>query len=536
MSRNPDGRKLLNSSDHSGETDTYHVSAGHMFLLGCSADAHSVNWRRGDNRSIPTGVEAVDGLLWFLPLQMSHNGTYICEKREKTGSSKRRFSVLVSSADCPDSNEEILITEGVRGGLPCKQTEIFSLNVTRRVRWMKDSNLVQLDEESTYVGEDGFLRLPAVTDRDAGKYTCIINVIMNGTSYTAARSIQLTVRNEPPEVFPELQVVKPLQDVFLVQVGERAELQCLVYTGFSEDPEILMYWTINGIYISDYEELNETWHFVHDRGKVYGQSNLSISKVLHQFLNVPILCHISSPAEKKFGLAWLQEADLSDFYLSMILFLSASLVILVLAVSFYCLKVDLVLAYRKLLRHFSTQVSDGKLYDAYVSVVQSDVWCLCEAERFALQVLPEELEQKHGYSLFIRGRDDSPGEAVHDVIATTLHQCRRLIIILSPDIRKVETELLHENQNQLWFELNLGLHDALLRNDPKVILVEVDGPVDYCNLPESLCFIKRKQGALKWKNKFCGANQTTTYSKSVFWKKLRYCMPAVGTGNIQSAA
>uniref|UniRef100_A0A8C6LGN7 Interleukin 1 receptor-like 2 n=1 Tax=Nothobranchius furzeri TaxID=105023 RepID=A0A8C6LGN7_NOTFU len=337
--------------------------------------------------------------------------------REKTGSSKRRFSVLVSSADCPDSNEEILITEGVRGGLPCKQTEIFSLNVTRRVRWMK-----VITSESTYVGEDGFLRLPAVTDRDAGKYTCIINVIMNGTSYTAARSIQLTVRN----------------------------------------------------------------------------------------------------------------ADLSDFYLSMILFLSASLVILVLAVSFYCLKVDLVLAYRKLLRHFSTQ--DGKLYDAYVSVVQSDVWCLCEAERFALQVLPEELEQKHGYSLFIRGRDDSPGEAVHDVIATTLHQCRRLIIILSPDIRKVETELLHENQNQLWFELNLGLHDALLRNDPKVILVEVDGPVDYCNLPESLCFIKRKQGALKWKNKFCGANQTTTYSKSVFWKKLRYCMPAVGTGNIQSAA
>lgn len=57
---------------------------------------------------------------------------------------------------------------------------------------------------------------------------------------------------------------------------------------------------------------------------------------------------------------------------------------------------------------------DGKLYDAYVSHLQpsgrSD-----QAEVFALQILPEKLEKQHGYSLYIRGRDDSAGEGLEEV-------------------------------------------------------------------------------------------------------------------------
>lgn len=57
---------------------------------------------------------------------------------------------------------------------------------------------------------------------------------------------------------------------------------------------------------------------------------------------------------------------------------------------------------------------DGKLYDAYVSYLQpngrSD-----QAAVFALQILPEKLETQHGYSLYIRGRDDSAGEGLEEV-------------------------------------------------------------------------------------------------------------------------
>lgn len=66
--------------------------------------------------------------------------------------------------------------------------------------------------------------------------------------------------------------------------------------------------------------------------------------------------------------------------------------------------------------------------------------------------------------------------AMHDVIAATVCQCRRLIIILSsvaPDNGDQEGELLSYNLNQLCYEQKIGLYDALTRNDPTVILVEI---------------------------------------------------------------
>lgn len=57
---------------------------------------------------------------------------------------------------------------------------------------------------------------------------------------------------------------------------------------------------------------------------------------------------------------------------------------------------------------FST-AQDGKLYDAYVSYLHADA-SSAETSSFVLHILPEELEKQHGYSLYIRGRDDCPGE------------------------------------------------------------------------------------------------------------------------------
>lgn len=53
----------------------------------------------------------------------------------------------------------------------------------------------------------------------------------------------------------------------------------------------------------------------------------------------------------------------------------------------------------------------GKLYDAYVSYLHPNSRSTASA-LFALQILPEKLETQHGYSLYIRGRDDSPGEGL----------------------------------------------------------------------------------------------------------------------------
>lgn len=520
--------------NHSGETDSFHVSEGHLFLLRCySADVHSeVIWSHGNNSSLPSGVELRDGLLWFLPVQTSHNGTYTCEQRNETRSRRMTFRVLVSSENCPDAPEVRHIKNGNSGSLYCKQDEIFRLNNTRNVRWIKDCQPVQREGESISVDERGNMMLPEASESDAGKYTCLVDISLNGRTYTASRSVQLTITTDPV-IIGTVKVREPQQQVVMVKVGERVELKCSAYAGFTEDNETSMFWTVDDSFTEDHEELSESrMKYFHERGKVYAQSTLTISKVHRQFLNVPIKCIVWNPLGKDEGVAFLQEADHSALYMSV----SAFLITLVLATSFYFLKVDLVLAYRKHLRHFpKQQVLDGKLYDAYVSFLHPDNLGADVTASFALNILPEELEDQHGYLLYIRGRDDCPGEAMHDAIAATVHQCRRLIIILSSDTKTSETLPLHENQNQLCYEQKVGLHDALTQNDPRVILVEIDGPVDYSHLPESLRYIKRKQGALKWRKDFLGTQKLTKLcSNRNFWKNLRYHMPAVPARRLQT--
>ncbi|KAI3355714.1 hypothetical protein L3Q82_004302 [Scortum barcoo] len=307
----------------------------------------------------------------------------------------------------------------------------------------------------------------------------------------------------------------------------RAELKCLAYIGFSEDAETFMYWGVNGTYPEEDKELNEYWNFTHKDGRVYALSVLSISKVSRRFLNVPIECHVMSLDGIEVGTVWLREADHNDFYTSVSLCLAASMMILTLMACFFFFRVDLVLAYRKLQRHFTKQQApDGKLYDAYVSFLHPDPLSSAETASFALQILPGELETKHGFSLYIRGRDDCPGEAVHDAIAATVSQCRRLIIILSSVVKssadgKTEEEEALLYINQLGYEHKVGLHDALTQNSPRVILVEIGGPVDYSILPESLRYIKRKQGVLKWKKPSPKSHKLTRlWSNINFWKNL----------------
>lgn len=49
--------------------------------------------------------------------------------------------------------------------------------------------------EPISVDYDGFMRLPAASESDAGKYTCLVDISIDGRKYTTARSIQLTIVN-----------------------------------------------------------------------------------------------------------------------------------------------------------------------------------------------------------------------------------------------------------------------------------------------------------------------------------------------------
>ncbi|XP_075887060.1 interleukin-1 receptor-like 2 isoform X1 [Nelusetta ayraudi] len=521
---------------HDSSGETYYANVGHLLVLRChfAPVDPNVTWSSDGRSNFPPGVEVRDGMLWFLPVHTSHNGSYACETRDKT---KLTFHVLVSAGNCPDSPETIFIYQEISAGFPCKQDEVLELDSARNIRWTKDCGPLR---ESVRVNDRGFLRLPVTLQEDAGKYTCLVDVSIDGKNYTAARSIQVNVKEGISEtVYAELEVVYPQHKVVDVEVGRPVKLECLAYAGFSDD-DVLTHWTIDSTFHEELEGVSVFEERVLENKRVFHRLTLTILEVRQEFLNVPIRCTVQSPADEASGVMWLQEADHSAFHATVATFLAPSLLALALLAAFLLFRIDVLLAHRRLRTRFSkNKAPDGKLYDAYVSFLHHPAASgASDVVSFALSVLPEKLEKQHGYSLYIRGRDDCPGEAMHDAIDAAMRQCRRLIIILSPVAKRLtrdedrEDKFLCDDRNQLAYEQKIGLFDALTQNDPKVVLVEI-GSVDYSPLPESLRYIKRKQGALKWENPSLATSRLSKlFVNRNFWKNMIYQMPSVPMGKL----
>ncbi|KAG8137485.1 hypothetical protein E2320_004724, partial [Naja naja] len=153
-------------------------------------------------------------------------------------------------------------------------------------------------------------------------------------------------------------------------------------------------------------------------------------------------------------------------------------------------------------------ISDGKIYDAYVLYPK-----ISSQADFVLKVLPDVLEKQCGYSLFIPGRDDLPGKALLNVVDETITQSRRLIMILVPGLPSLEEAP----------EQYIAVYHALIPDGMKTILIEMSKTKDYSHMPESIRYIKQKQGAIRWKGDIMKKDSSS--ANSSFWKKVRYRMP-----------
>uniref|UniRef100_A0A8C0GL43 Interleukin 1 receptor like 2 n=1 Tax=Chelonoidis abingdonii TaxID=106734 RepID=A0A8C0GL43_CHEAB len=198
-------------------------------------------------------------------------------------------------------------------------------------------------------------------------------------------------------------------------------------------------------------------------------------------------------------------------------FVALLLLAVVTLLIFKLFKIDIVLWYRSSCHAFvKKEASDGKIYDAYVVYPKPNgVRCIYTLNNFVLRILPEVLERQCGYNLFILGRDDLLGEAVVNVIDETIKQSRRLMIIL-------ESEALSYNVLEDTFEQQLAVYNALIRDEIKIILIELDKIQDNTNMPESIKYIKQKHGAIRWKGDFTEKSHS---ANTKFWKNVRYRMP-----------
>lgn len=94
-----------------------------------------------------------------------------------------------------------------------------------------------------------------------------------------------------------------------------------------------------------------------------------------------------------------------------------------------------------------------------------------------------------------------------------MQKSRRLIILLTH-------QLIHSKEDA--YDQHIALYNALIQNDTKVILLEMERIGTYGNLQESLRFIIKQQGTIKWKEEHTVHPQSPN---SKFWKQVRYHMP-----------
>lgn len=494
---------------------SYRLAAGLAFKLKCNIrnENVSVTWSYNLDQKLEniSGITIKDDALWFLPAQPFHRGNYSCLSRKGEESWVTLFSISVENKPCPRMNREN--TAQVTKELTCMLEHIFQLDPQAHVTWMKDCNPLNVTNSKI---------LPLNKSPDVeGMYTCFVNFTFEGQNYSAAQTTKIYI--VPTDfVVTQPKVIFPQQEKLFVTLGNSYDLKCKAFIGKNGKEESLLYWLRPGSFPHTSDPFFEGDYLL---------STLHISEIKEEHLNTNFTCVVEHPAGSDFGTVTLIP-DNERYFWMIISLVSVSVGLLILAaVGIYLFKVDLVLAYRDLCSPVTVH-TDGKSYDAYVSYLHGDELGLSSTMTFALQLLPAVLEERYGYKLFISGRDEVPGEAVHDVVADRMNRSRRLIIILtchsfeSPE--HTEPLLSHRDPSvtavpcaaQIWgtYEQRVGLYDALVKEGLKVILVQMEDGVEENSLPESLRYISRTKGILRWKPDTDGANRK-------FWKHLRYQMP-----------
>ncbi|EGV92289.1 Interleukin-1 receptor-like 1 [Cricetulus griseus] len=182
--------------------------------------------------------------------------------------------------------------------------------------------------------------------------------------------------------------------------------------------------------------------------------------------------------------------------------------------------IEVALFWRDIVTPYRTQ-NDGKLYDAYViypRVFRGNSAGTSSLEYFVHHTLPDVLENKCGYKLCIYGRDLLPGQDAATVVESSIQNSRRHMFVLAP---------LMMHSKEFAYEQEVALHSALIQNNSKVILIEMEplggaSPLQVGDLQDSLQHLVKMQGTIKWREDHV-ANKQSLSSK--FWKHVRYQMP-----------
>ncbi|XP_054433936.1 interleukin-18 receptor 1 isoform X3 [Pteronotus mesoamericanus] len=441
-----------------------------------------------------------DYVLEFWPVELDDSGSYLFQMGNDTH--EWRLNVIRRSKHrCFAEKQVISITVEVKKALqiPCDERSYYK-KLVNRTSLYKNCEKIEKNKNPSF-------RKNAELN-DQGYYTCMFFLYHNGKLFNVTSTFNITIVGDHSNIIPVL--LGPKLNHVEVELGKDVQLNCSALLNEKD----LIYWTFqkeNGENSNAHEE--KEIRIKTSEGKWHTSKILRIENINEINLNFLYNCTVASEGDIDTKSFILMKKDLVDipghvFIRGIIVTILISGVVVCLVIVVVIYRVDLALFYRHFMGRDET-LTDGKTYDAFVSYLKECRPEDGEEHYFAVEILPRVLEKHFGYKLCIFERDVVPGRAVVDEIHSLIGQSRRLIIVLSKSYMS----------NEVRYELESGLHEALVERKIKIILIEFTPISDFTFLPQSLKLLKSHR-VLKWK-----ADKSLSYN-SRFWKNLLYLMPA----------
>ncbi|XP_015360486.1 interleukin-18 receptor 1 [Marmota marmota marmota] len=448
-------------------------------------------------------ITMYDNTLEFWPLELEDQGSYFSQM----GNDTQERTLTVTRRNIHSCFNEKQVTSkpvGVEKVLEIPCTNDYYQKLIKKTSLYKNCEKLAEDNSSLFMMKNAEFS-------DQGFYSCVFSVYHNGKFYNITKTYNIIVTEGQKNMAPVL--IGPKINYVEVELGKTVQLNC---SALMNENDIIYwsFWKEMDQFSNIQEEGKKTWI---SEGKSYASTILRIEKVKENNLNFSYNCTVVNQEKTDTStFILLRKASKDDipgdiFTGGMIVAILISVVVVCLVIMGIIYRVDLALFYRKLMRRDET-LKDGKTYDAFVSYLKDGCSENAEEYTFAVETLPRVLEKHFGYKLCIFERDVVPGGAVVDEIHSLIEKSRRLIIVLSRSYMS----------NEVRYELESELHEALVERKIKIILIEFTPASEFSFLPQSVNLLKSHR-VLQWK-----AGKSLSYD-SRFWKNLLYLMPAKAT-------
>ncbi|XP_058935117.1 LOW QUALITY PROTEIN: interleukin-1 receptor-like 2 [Kogia breviceps] len=470
--------------------------------------------------NIQSRIHQDQNWILFLPVKRVDSGIYHCNTNDTNICPRMQVNLTVfkkhwcgtsgnSQPNVPDEYKQILYV-GKDDILICHLNFPNSFDLDS-VKWYKDCKEI---EGERFISRRRKLLVKNVSVEDGGNYACQARLTYAKKQHTVLNSISVSITGKVGNGRRIPKIIYPKNNTIEVKLGSSLIVDCnITDTWGNTNPRC---WRVNNTLVDFYYKESKRIqegieNYTVFQGHIFYTMNITFLEVKMEDYGHPFTCHAGVSAA--YIILKLPVPDFRAYLIGGLLVLTS---VVVSAVCIYNIfKIDIVLWYRSAF-HSAGPIEDGKLYDAYVlypkPLRESQSH---DVDTLVLKILPEVLERQCGYKLFIFGRDDFAGQAVVNVIDENIKLCRRLIIIIVPEVLSLD---LLRNMS----EEQIAVYNVLIQDGIEVILIELEKVKDYTTLPESIQYIKQKHGAVQWSGDFTEQSQC---AKTKFWKKVRYHMP-----------